>query len=83
MRFLNIAARLVQAGLGVAVVDELTISSGLYPRLVTRPFKPHVGITVNAVYAKDAPLQRLAGIFLDHARAEIRAIKRPAPRSKA
>jgi DNA-binding transcriptional LysR family regulator len=28
VRFLNIAARLVQAGLGVAVVDELTILSG-------------------------------------------------------
>lgn len=80
VRFLNIAARLAQAGLGVAVVDELTIASGLYSRLVTRPFEPHVGIMVNAVYAKDAPLQRLAGIFLEHARAEVLAIRAPAPR---
>lgn len=73
VRFLNIAARLVQAGLGVAIIDELTVSSGLYSRLVIRPFKPRIGITVNAVTSKDAPVQRLARAFLDHARAEIQA----------
>jgi DNA-binding transcriptional LysR family regulator len=64
---------MVEAGLGVAIVDELTISSGHYSKLIVRPFSPRTSITVSAIYAKDKPLSRLARIFLDHARAEIRA----------
>lgn len=73
VRFLNVAASMVEAGLGVAIVDELTISSGHYSKLVVRPFSPRVSIMVSAIHAKDKPLSRLAKIFLDHARAEIRA----------
>jgi DNA-binding transcriptional LysR family regulator len=73
VRFLNVAASLVEAGLGIAIVDELTISSGHYSRLVIRPFKPQISITVNAIYAKDKTPSRLTGIFLDHAKAEIQA----------
>jgi DNA-binding transcriptional LysR family regulator len=73
VRFLNVAASLVEAGLGVAVVDELTISSGHYSKLIVRPFKPQIAITVSAIYAKDKTLSRLARIVLDHAREEIQA----------
>lgn len=73
VRFLNVAAALVEAGLGVAIVDELTISSGHYSKLIIRPFKPQITITVSAIYAKDKTPSRLTGIFLDHAKAEIQA----------
>jgi len=83
VRFLNVAASMVEQGLGVAIVDELTISSGHYSKLVVRPFSPRVSITVSAIYAKDKPLSRLARIFLDHASAEIRAAgKRAKTRAK-
>lgn len=73
VRFLNVAASMVEAGLGVAIIDELTISSGHYSKLVVRPFRPRISITVSAIYAKDKTPSRLTRIFLDHARAEIRA----------
>jgi len=76
VRFLNVAAHFVEAGLGVAIVDELTIASGHYAKLVTRPFKPDIELIVNAVHPKDAPLTRLARIFLEQARAEISAGRR-------
>jgi DNA-binding transcriptional LysR family regulator len=84
VRFLNVAAHLVEAGLGAAIVDELTISSGQYSKLMTRPFKPRIFVTVSAVHAKDRPIQRLANVFLDYARTEInealrRAKKRTTP----
>jgi DNA-binding transcriptional LysR family regulator len=75
VRFLNVAASLVEAGLGVAVVDELTGSSEHFSKLIVRPFKPRIGITVSVVHAKDKTLSRLAQIFLEHARAEIQAIE--------
>jgi len=82
VRFLNVAAHLVEAGLGVAIVDELTISSGQYLKLRTRPFKPRIAITVSAVHAKDRPIQRLAHIFLEYAQAEIQeAVKRAKTRT--
>src|SRR3546814_276101 len=37
VRFLNVAARLVQEGWGVAIMDEITASSGRYSDLVIRP----------------------------------------------
>jgi DNA-binding transcriptional LysR family regulator len=73
VRFLNVAASMVGAGLGVAIVDELTISSGHYANLIVRPFRPRISITVSAIYAKDKMPSRLTRIFLDHAHAEIRA----------
>jgi DNA-binding transcriptional LysR family regulator len=82
VRFLNVAAHLVEAGLGVAIVDELTISSGQYPKLITRPFKPRIAITLSAIYAKDRPIQRLGQVFLDHSEAEIQeAVKRAKSRT--
>ncbi len=78
VRFLNVAASLVEAGLGVAIVDELTISSGHYSKLIVRPFKPHIALSVSAIYAEDKTPSRLARVFLDHAKAEIQAAERRA-----
>jgi hypothetical protein len=50
---------MVEAGLGVAIVDELTISSGHYSKLIVRPFRPRIAITVSAIYAKDKTPSRL------------------------
>lgn len=83
VRFLNVAASMVEAGLGVAIVDELTISSGYYSKLVVRPFRPRISIIVSAVYAKDKTPSRLTCIFLEHAKAEIRAAGKRAKRRTA
>jgi DNA-binding transcriptional LysR family regulator len=78
VRFMNVAASMVETGLGVAIVDELTISSGHYSKLIVRPFRPRIGITASAIYVRDRTPSRLTRIFLDHARAEIRAAGRRA-----
>ena len=74
VRFLNVAASLVQTGLGVAIVDELTGASERFSELMVRPFRPRITIVVNAIHAKDKTPSRLAQLFLEHARAEVQPI---------
>ena len=49
----------------------------------TKGQRPRIDITVSAIHARDRPLSRLAGIFLDHARAEIDAMEKRARRTGA
>lgn len=64
VRFLNVAARLVQEGWGVTLLDELTASSGRYSDLVIKPFKPRVRLSISAIQPKGRLPSRLAKDFI-------------------
>jgi DNA-binding transcriptional LysR family regulator len=64
VRFLNVAARLVQENWGVALLDELTASSGRYSDLSIRPFRPDVHLSLSAILPKQRIPSRLAKAFI-------------------
>ena len=65
VRFLNVAARLVQENWGAAILDELTVSSGRYDDLAIKDLKPHMRLTLYALTPKHRNPSRLASIFID------------------
>jgi DNA-binding transcriptional LysR family regulator len=71
IRFMNIAARCVAKGLGVALIDALTATTGEFDRLTFLPFRPLIPVPLFSIVRKDRPLSRLAKSFIRHARAEV------------
>jgi DNA-binding transcriptional LysR family regulator len=71
VRFMNVAGRFVEEGLGVTIMDELTASSKRYSRLKSVPFKPNTQVTVCAIASSERPKQRLTLSLIKHAREEI------------
>jgi DNA-binding transcriptional LysR family regulator len=59
------ACTLVNAGVGVAIVDEFSLLGQDMPNIVTRPFKTISRIGVTLSYAKANPLSRLAKVFIN------------------
>lgn len=68
VRFLNVAARLVQEKWGVALLDELTASSGRYSDLSIRPFRPSVSLDLSAILPKQRIPSRLVKAFISNFR---------------
>jgi len=64
VRFLNVAARLVQERGGVALLDEMTASSGHYSDLVFRTFKPRINLTLDAILSTQRAPTLLARDFV-------------------
>jgi len=60
-----VAAGLVRAGVGMAIVDNFTAQASLTPGLAWRPLQPAITFDINAVYLRDRPLSRTASEFLD------------------
>lgn len=71
VRFMNVAGRFVEEGLGVTIMDELTASSKRYSRLKSVPFKPNIQVTVCAIASSERLKQRLTLSLIKHAREEI------------
>ena len=65
VRFCYTACTLVNAGAGVAIVDEFTISVHNFTNLTVRPFKSNLDVKVSLSYPKLTPLSRLATTFLE------------------
>lgn len=65
VRFCYTACTLVDAGAGVAVVDEFTASVQNFKNLVVRPFKSNMEVKVSLSFPRLKPLSRLALTFLD------------------
>ena len=59
------ACTLVNAGVGVAIVDEFCLLGQDMPNIVTRPFKTISRVGVTLSYAKANPLSRLAKVFIN------------------
>ncbi|QWC57622.1 LysR family transcriptional regulator [Erythrobacter sp. 3-20A1M] len=60
-----IAAALVRAGLGMAIVDNFTAESSLAAGLASRPLQPALTFNINAVYLQTRPPSRAGADFLD------------------
>jgi len=60
-----VAAALVRAGVGMAIVDNFTAQASLTPELSWRPLQPAITFDINAVYLQDRPPTRAASEFLD------------------
>ncbi|MEN5081987.1 LysR family transcriptional regulator [Bosea sp. TWI1241] len=59
------ACALVNAGVGIALVDEFTTSNMFWPDVVTRPLKERIGLRTSIVYSRDRPPSPLARHFID------------------
>jgi DNA-binding transcriptional LysR family regulator len=60
-----VAAALVRAGVGMAIVDNFTAQASITEGLATRPLQPAITFDINAVYMQDRPPTRMASEFLD------------------
>lgn len=65
----HVACALVEAGLGIALVDEQTVAHGTWQRLVTRPVEPAIGAPVHVFHRIYEPLSRTAQAFIGILRA--------------
>ena len=65
VRFCFTACTLVDAGAGVAIVDEFTVSQRSFADLVVKPFACNQEVAVSLSSSRLRPLSRLATIFLD------------------
>lgn len=64
-RTFYIAAALVKAGVGMAVVDSFTAAAMLAPGLAYRPIRPSIAFDVHAMFLDNRPPSTLAQAFLD------------------
>ncbi len=65
VRFCYTACTLVDAGAGVAVVDEFTVSVQNFTNLVVKPFRSNQDVKVSLSYPRLRPPSRLAMTFLE------------------
>jgi DNA-binding transcriptional LysR family regulator len=68
-RFSNVAGALVEEGLGIGLVDELTARYRPQTRYAVHSIDPRVPIDVCGLVVRDRPIARMARSFLDHTRA--------------
>ena len=65
VRFCISACTLVEAGAGVAVVDEFTVSGNNFRNLETRPFKTEQQVKISLSRSRLRPPSRLANAFVN------------------
>lgn len=70
-RTFYIAAALVRAGVGMAIVDNFTAEASMSPGLTMRPFRPSVTFDIHAIHLLDRPPSALASEFLSMLNEEI------------
>ncbi len=58
------AYALVQAGVGLGVVDAFAVLSGIYPQLVIRPFRPLMETRPRVVFSKTRPVSMITRKFV-------------------
>jgi DNA-binding transcriptional LysR family regulator len=61
----HVARALVQAGTGIALIDELTANGPIWPDIVVRPIIPTVPAPVSLLHRTLEPLSRLAQEFIN------------------
>lgn len=65
VRLTHIACAMVQAGAGIAIVDELAVTGRVWPDVVVRPIRPATAMPVSLLHTRFEPLSRLAQDFID------------------
>lgn len=74
-RTLHIAAELVRAGIGLAIVDEFTARAAMAPGLCFLPLEPKLQFEIVAIHLKDRAPSAMMLELLDTVRREIAAHK--------
>ncbi|MBN8830138.1 MAG: LysR family transcriptional regulator [Sphingomonadales bacterium] len=69
-----VAAALVRAGVGMAIVDNFTAQASMTSGLASRPLQPAITFDINAVYLQTRPPSRAEAAFLDMLAAVIEQI---------
>jgi DNA-binding transcriptional LysR family regulator len=70
VRFMNVAARLVERGVGVAIIDRLTATSITGGGLRVCSFSPHLTVAVYSILANGKPTSRTTSAFIEYAQTE-------------
>lgn len=82
----SIAYALVDAGVGIAVVDPFLAGDVYFPGLTTRPFRPRIAINPRVLYSDALPLSQLNRAFIGHLRQAVgpaeRVPSRPAKQAQ-
>lgn len=85
VRFLNAAARIVQEGWGVALLDELTAQSGRYTDLAIVPFQPLVPRVLSTIEPRARPMsettRRFRELFLRVTQERLEGLRDDGPRT--
>ena len=71
VRFLNIAARVVEEGFGIGLMDEISASFWQTPQVAVMPFAPQVDFALSAVLPRGRAVAPLAFALADLFEAEI------------
>lgn len=66
VRFTPNACSLVQAGAGIAIVDDFVLMDGAWPNIQSRPLVPKTTTRVHLLTARVEPLSRIARTFVSH-----------------
>lgn len=61
----HVACALVQAGTGIALIDELTVAGPVWPQIVVKPIVPTIAAPVSVLHPVLAPLSRVAHEFIE------------------
>lgn len=68
VRFTPQACALVQAGAGIAIVDEFVLSGRTWPDIVARPLVPKTTMRVHLLSSRLEPMSHIARAFVHHLR---------------
>ncbi|CAE6765539.1 LysR family transcriptional regulator [Paraburkholderia haematera] len=60
----HVACAMVQAGIGIALVDEITMQGPIWSNIVTRPIAPEINAPIEIFSVQFQPLSRLAEEFI-------------------
>ncbi|MGA9911163.1 MAG: LysR family transcriptional regulator [Paraburkholderia sp.] len=60
----HVACAMVQAGIGVALVDEITMQGPIWSNIVTKPIAPEINAPIDIFSIQFQPLSRLAVEFI-------------------
>lgn len=69
VRLTHIACAMVQAGAGIAIVDELAVMGRVWPDVVVRPIKPRTKMSLHMLYSNVTPVSQSAKEFMQILRA--------------
>ncbi|MDB5819915.1 MAG: HTH-type transcriptional activator CmpR [Rhizobacter sp.] len=77
VRFANVVGPLVEQGLGIGIVDEMTARFSGATRFTAHRFRPRIPIPVCGVFVRDKPPARLAQAFVTQARQFMQGLVQP------
>ncbi len=74
---------LVQQDVGIGLINPLLLSTGIFPDIVTRPFRPRVELWTEIYYSSIRPLSDDARVLANYIEEAARARPAKPPRSRA